>query len=235
MIVSPLERIAHHEAGHAVPVWISGGSLFAVTIVPSGATLGAFLPSESSQCDVKPRTRPWKKNPFGPARFLCPELAKEQDEIAMSSLGGAVADSILLGGLVRQHGPDIHNVAEIGLLATGSWRAARQYLRQMRIETEKLLRANWWIVHRLAFALLKYKTLSAEEIDRVCRGFEIVRKGEIIRGYHSDQDLVREPSGLAQTPAAGGEVGIPGARRVSAAAAFQSTVDSPPTSATGPV
>jgi len=225
--------VAYHEAGHAVAHWLKGEPFHHVSIAWQPGSLGHVGKSEAVDTSPLRRKRPWEPLPGRcRPREWDDEVRDREDRIVSSQVAGAAAESILTGRRVHPEGNDRQTACEIALLAGGDWRGARQYLLAMAHETEKLLRAEWWRVQRVASELLKRNYLTFEQVDRLCRNLAIDRNRGDVDVHSSNPKLALQGLRLAQAAATGREadqIDLPGARQPAAAAAFQRALASEPT------
>jgi hypothetical protein len=212
--------VAYHESGHVLLHWLTGEPFDHLSIIEQAGSLGHVGKAALvNTCPLR-RKRPWEPLPgrYRP-REWDNEVRDREDRIVSIQLAGAAAETILTGRRVHPVGNDRQTACEVGLLAGGDWRGARLYLKSMAHGVEKLLRADWWRVQRVASELLKRNVLSFHQVDRLCRGLCIGQDGGDVDGYSTNPEVAHEGSGLAWTSAAGGEEDLPVADR---AAAFPS-------------
>jgi ATP-dependent metalloprotease FtsH len=180
---------AYHEAGHAIVALHTAGAsaIRKATLIPRGHALGMvnFLPKDDSlvtkkelqaQMDVAMGGRVAEELFYGPNEVTqgagsdfkqATSIAKQMvTKLGMSEKVGPIH----LGERdLKQLSPDMHNLVEneIRRLLDESYSRSRQVL------TDKKEQVN-----RLAAALLKYETLSLEEINLVIQGHDLKHKLE---------------------------------------------------------
>ncbi|MBL0921296.1 MAG: ATP-dependent zinc metalloprotease FtsH, partial [Phycisphaerales bacterium] len=189
------ERIAtaYHEAGHAVLQAVIPGAdpLHKVTIIPRGQALGAtFSIPEKDRHGVGLK---WLRATM---RVVCggriAELRKTGDSSSGASMDiqqlTTMARAAVLEwgmsdrlGFVRYAGTDSRDVyMREREFSEDTARLIDEEIRRFADESyrdaEQILNERWDAVVRIAEALLKYETLSADEVQRLIRGEELTRQ-----------------------------------------------------------
>ena len=151
-----LERIAYHEAGHAVVMHHFKGEIGEVSIKPNVNSLGG----------VKPKKKDTKNllgiNPY--------EIVAESKEYVMESLGGLAAEHIYNGepNKVRSAGStqDLKNAE--GLCRDFNMEVSCQDLIDWLFnDTLKILKEKWEAVEALSAALIQKGAVSGGEARQI--------------------------------------------------------------------
>ena len=218
-VIEEKERVAtaYHEAGHAVlqSLLPDVDPLHKVTIIPRGQALGAtFSLPERDRYGFGLR---WLRSTM---RMVCGGRLAEQRKTGDVS-SGASQDIAQLTSLAR------HMVLEWGMSerlgfvrysgmdSRESFMPEREYsdetariideeIRRMADEAyrdaERMINEHWEKVEAVAQALLKYETLTSEEVGRLMRG-EPLGKPTVSDLLHAEKEKTRRP---ATPPNAGG-------------------------------
>ncbi len=213
-VIEEEERVAtaYHEAGHAVLQAIIPGAdpLHKVTILPRGQALGATfsLPEK----DRHGYGLKWLKATM---RVVCGgRIAEERKTSEVSS--GASMDitqlTMLARAMVLEWGMSerLGFVRYAGVDSRDMFMAPRDYSDETaRIideevkrfadeafrDAERVLNEHWESVERVAIALLKHETLTADEVHRLMRGEDL--------GKPTVSDLLEAEARKARAPASG--------------------------------
>ncbi len=210
---------AYHEAGHAVIQALikDADPLHKVTIIPRGQALGAtFSLPEKDRTGFGQR---WLKATM---RVLCGGRIAEQRAVGDVSSGAAQDISQVTQmarlmieewgmserlGFVRYAGEDKRNsfIPEKDYSEETAKiidEEIRRLVDEAYRDAEQMLEEHWRKVEAVAEALLKYETLSGEEVHKVMRGESLGRTSlaELLAGQ-------RRPSPPATTPKRGDDEG----------------------------
>lgn len=194
-VVEEEERIAtaYHEAGHAVLQAIIPGAdpLHKVTILPRGQAMGAtFSLPEKDRHGYNLR---WLKATM---RVVCGGRIAEERKTSDVSSGAAMditqltmmARAMVLEwgmsdrlGFVRYAGVDTRDM----FMAAKDYsddtariidEEVKRFADEAYRDAERVLDENWEAVERVAAALLKHETLTADEVHRLMRGEDLGKK-----------------------------------------------------------
>lgn len=154
-----LRDTAYHEAGHAVAACFVGKPFAAVTIVPSGETLGSC------------HTAPWSN--------FHPDVEEDRRTVSrlkadiFIQLAGPVAESVLTGRKKSSfwHFDFDHGVSSAEYLCGGNTELAGAYANFMWEQTKNIIgfEPNWKAVQAVAGSLLGQKTLSYGKVRQLVR------------------------------------------------------------------
>jgi peptidase M41-like protein len=151
------ERIAHHEAGHAVASIVLGGTFRFVTIEPKPGALGEV------------RHRPWGKK-FQPEVEVTSRIRTQVENAIKSSLAGTYAEKLFTGRW-DHHGAtvDYHQAYELAEFIAGSPDAVIPYMSWMEVCTADLVctSRHWATIQALAAELLRRTRLTYAEARQV--------------------------------------------------------------------
>ncbi len=183
---------AYHEAGHAVlqALLPDADPLHKVTIIPRGQSLGSTM-----SLPEKDRLGYGKKWLLATMRVLCGGRIAEERATSDTSSGAAMdismatrlARTMVLEwgmserlGFVRYSGQDTRDFfAPEKEYSDETARViddeVRRFVDEAYAEAQRLLTENWERVDRVAQALLKHETLSADEVGKLLRG-EVLSK-----------------------------------------------------------
>jgi ATP-dependent Zn protease len=148
------ERVAFHEAGHAVVAFHLKRKFRRVTIAPAGRSLGhtRFFPLDNFHPDYQNSAR----------------TRRLMDSEIMIDLAGLEAEYLKMGRRSLKGGQsDIDQAADLAWHAQGGGRAVSRYFRQLQVASRNLLREHWSEVESLATALLEQITLTEDEARKV--------------------------------------------------------------------
>jgi hypothetical protein len=155
------QRVAYHEAAHAVVALLERVKVYSATIIPSDEAEGVTRHHNL----LYGRGVEWDAS--HPNRIRMERLVR-------MALAGPVADE--LRGVHDERtviGPtdDEHCAAELVGYFTGNTEETEAYLKLLWIQTRALLKRDpiWSQVTAVAEALLAHKTLSAKEIRGIAR------------------------------------------------------------------
>lgn len=147
---------AYHEAGHAVMAQLCGQQITEVEIIGDDDHSGSvrslrFLEEEPSEHDPAIPTAPVER------RLLC-------------IVAGMVAESLAGGRTDWDEGfEDLDTAVRLAMQVVGDCERVLPYLEVAREHAERLLRANWVAVERLADVLVDERRLSGEEVRKLLR------------------------------------------------------------------
>ena len=145
---------AYHEAGHAVMAQLCGQQITEVEIIGDDDHAGSvrslrFLEEEPSEHDPAIPTAPVER------RLLC-------------IVAGMVAESLAGGRTDWDEGfEDLDTAVRLAMQVVGDCERVLPYLEVAREHAERLLRANWVAVERLADVLVDKRRLSGEEVRKL--------------------------------------------------------------------
>jgi len=183
------ERIAtaYHEAGHAVVQYLleDADPVHKVTIIPRGQALGATM-----SLPEKDRYGYAMKYLLATMRVLCGGRIAEKKKTSDVSSGAAMdikqatvaARHMILDwgmsdrlGFVNYSGEDTRDffIPERGYSDETAALIDQEIKRltdEAYVDAERLIEANWDKVIAMSEALLKYETLTMEDVDRIMRG-----------------------------------------------------------------
>ncbi|MCB9860822.1 MAG: ATP-dependent zinc metalloprotease FtsH [Phycisphaeraceae bacterium] len=201
--------VAYHEAGHAVLQCLlpDGDPLHKVTIIPRGDAGGATF--SLPERDRMGFSLKWLRSTM---RVLCGGRIAEQRAMHDVSSGASmdiqqvtgIARTMILEwgmserlGFVRYAGSDSRE----SFLPEREYsdetariidEEVRRIVDEAYADAERLITDNWQKVERVAQALLRYETLSADEVHRLMRGEELDKP--------TISDLLRADTNKANTP-----------------------------------
>ncbi len=211
------ERIAtaYHEAGHAVVQWLlpDADPVHKVTIIPRGSYLGATF-----SLPEKDRLGYGKKYVEATMRVLCAGRIAEQRKTADVTSGAAMdirqvtemaRHMILEWGMSDQLGfVDYSPVSNNEFLSEKPYSddTARTIDSEVKgsvdtayTDAVKMIEDNWDKVVAMAEALLKYETLSSDEVDRLMRG-ETLNKPTVADLLKAEKDKADQPAPAPPQP-----------------------------------
>lgn len=212
LIMTPKERarIACHEAGHLVTIYLSHPTddVFKASILHRGGALGVVhhMPIEEIHAPDKESFVGWLRASLG-------GYAAERIKYGITSSGvgsdfstAAVMAHRMVWGLGMGKSGFIGNYSAINknerstAITDMLERETQELLREQLVEVEKLLRENWPIVERFTAELLKREELDYDEIAAIFAEF-----GKPARMLHgvSPNEPASEPVPWAQTPVPG--------------------------------
>lgn len=178
---------AYHEAGHAVlqALLPSADPLHKVTIIPRGQSLGSTM-----SLPEKDRMGYGKKWLLATMRVLCGGRIAEERATSDTSSGAAMDISMVTRlartmvlewgmserlGFVRYAGQDTRDFFAADKEYSDETAhviddEVRRFVDEAYADAQRLLSENWDKVDRVAQALLKHETLSADEVGKLMRG-----------------------------------------------------------------
>ncbi len=178
---------AYHEAGHAVlqALLPSADPLHKVTIIPRGQSLGSTM-----SLPEKDRMGYGKKWLLATMRVLCGGRIAEERATSDTSSGAAMDISMVTRlartmvlewgmserlGFVRYAGQDTRDFFAAEKEYSDETAhiiddEVRRFVDEAYADAQRLLNENWDKVDRVAMALLKHETLSADEVAKLMRG-----------------------------------------------------------------
>jgi GNAT superfamily N-acetyltransferase len=162
--LSPLERTAYHEAGHAVLGFCLrfGRTPKTASIVASGEDLGSV---ESI-----------KKLKSYPDFEADAKTAMTWEHELMVCLAGLVAEKIACGRYdYKGASEDLQAAKELVKMRSGDGASGRLYHRWAKRRTADLLEAHWQNVERVAEALLKHKKLNSRQLIQAFNGESVIK------------------------------------------------------------
>ncbi|MBL8876433.1 MAG: ATP-dependent zinc metalloprotease FtsH [Phycisphaerae bacterium] len=184
--------VAYHEAGHAIlqALLTDADPLHKVTIIPRGGAGGATF-----SLPEKDRMGYGIKWLNATMRVLCGGRIAEQKAMSDASSGASMditqvtslARTMIVEwgmsrklGFVRYAGMDTREMymAEKGYseeTAKQIDEEVRRFVDEAYADAQRLLEENWDKVVRVADALIKYETLSADDVHRLMRGEELAK------------------------------------------------------------
>jgi len=208
-VIEEKERVAtaYHEAGHAVlqALLPDVDPLHKVTIIPRGQALGAtFSLPEKDRYGFGLK---WLSSTM---RMVCGGRIAEQRKTGDVSSGAAqdISQLTLMArhmvmewgmserlGFVRYSGSDSREAfIPEREYSEETARIVDEEIRRMADEAyrdaERLINENWGKVEAVAQALLKYETLTADEVERLMRG-EALAKPTVSDLLHAEKEKIR--------------------------------------------
>jgi hypothetical protein len=201
-----LERIAYHEAGHAVVALVLGMPFKEVTIISSPNALGCLIRNED---EIHERLHIAHLRAYhGNHKPSSSDKKIQETKIKISVAGDIAAKKVLFGR-------NRIDKLEYGIVGCDNWMAHKgaffylyeiwkesaidigdgkmyerthpdplvlKYLKKMRKETEQIVRHYWKEIELLKDALLIKKTLTYEEVKEIVfPGKNILHAGKIRR------------------------------------------------------
>ncbi len=166
--VSDEERVAYHEAGHAVAAYYINPihKLKRVTIVPSADFLGC--------------NHAWPKPTFNPDRSL-----SESEEIRtygtiVTLIAGAIAEKRSAGRGADLSGSDndFEKAFELANNVCGNVREVKALIAWLQIRAQNLIHLHYDQVKALAAALMAHKTLRAAAVREVIKA-ALLRRADL--------------------------------------------------------
>jgi ATP-dependent Zn protease len=141
------ERIAHHEAGHAVIGYHLGIEIKFVTILPTHHSIGLVTHGD----------------------LFCG--GADSDHAALERaikfcLAGQMAEALLYSHY-RRRWRSVDYVCAFGLARYLTGWGADEFIRYQERETQALLNLHWKAVQRVARALLEYDELTGTEVEDI--------------------------------------------------------------------
>jgi hypothetical protein len=188
-VASDVEATAFHEAGHAVVGRALGRPVAEVFISANGG----------GGCRAVP-ARPWAEGDAAQAKLLNAIVSglhpsARAREIFYPNLVSLAAGGIAQrrAGLDRRFGYDAddrHKIETVAAAVTESPADARQLIAEVERRAEQLVGLHWCAIAALARELARHRTLSADQIDRVLRPFNVCGRTTIEhdRVYREDGD-----------------------------------------------
>lgn len=145
---SQLQRLAYHEAGHAVAAYLVHRRFTEVSIIsdPDKNTLGhcstAWVPTFAPDVDSSPKTR------------------NQVEARIITSLGGPVAENLLTGRTVSlERSSDIHDALNLSGYVCGDEKEESAYVNWLWECTRLLLGRHWAAIQALAQELVKRRRI----------------------------------------------------------------------------
>jgi cell division protease FtsH len=210
--------IAYHEAGHAVCMYYDQDSepLHKVTIIPRGQALGVtfMLPEKDKHIHTKKQLHAQLRVTFGG------RIAEEMfcDDVSSGAASDIRQATAIAKAMVTEYGmsnrlgfqgygaDDDHNPWEMPGRDYSDETAAlidsemKAIIDQMYDETRTLLKKHSDHVENLAQALLKYETLSREEVERIFDG-EPLNKATVSDLLKAEQEKIPDTAPAKTEPA----------------------------------
>ena len=138
-------RLAFHEAGHAVVAHALGSCIFEVSVVPGDGFDGRCVPGRATKGIFKWRDFSIDEIVINVAGGACERI--QFDAVGMGSHSDESRACVTARGIAREAGFYYCD------------RPGEDIVRVARGHAERLLRAHWPKVMRVAFALMRYGTL----------------------------------------------------------------------------
>jgi hypothetical protein len=184
-VVSDVEAISYHEAGHAVVSRALGSPVAEVFIGANG----------SGGCRAVP-ARSWAEGDAAQARLLNAVVSGLRpsararniffNDLVTLAAGGIAQRRV---GVDRRHDADDHHKIEtVAAAITESPSAARELIAEVERKAGQLLGVHWCAVEALARELARHRTLSADQIDRVLRPFNVCGRTTVERDRVYEED-----------------------------------------------
>jgi len=148
--MTEFERVAYHEAGHAVVYCQLGVPFKEVSIVASDHSLGHVKGAEFP--GLRLMTRSWN------------------EKCIMCVLAGPVMDE-MLGQHLERSSSDFEQANMMAMNVTDGEREVRDLIRRLHESTKAMIAepGNWAAIEALAHVLLEKRTVSARRARRIVR------------------------------------------------------------------
>ncbi len=201
--------IAYHEAGHAIVMYFDPNSepLHKVTIIPRGQSLGTtfMLPEKDRHIYRREQLLAQLRVTFGgriAEEMFCGDVSsgaamdiRQATQIAramVTEYGMSEKLGFLLYGQVNDNGnPWDNDKSYSEETARLIDEEVRRIIDRAYSETRRMLEEHRQQLDDLAQALLKYETLTREEVDRIMRG-EVLNKATVADLLAAERDRARQ-------------------------------------------
>ena len=212
--------IAYHEAGHAVVMYYDEDSepLHKVTIIPRAQSLGAtmMLPERDRHIHTKRQLLSQLRVTFGgriAEDMFCGDISSgaAQDIRQASAIARAMITEYGMSeklGFLLYVQDDSRNPWEQPdkLISDGTARQiddeVRMLINRTYEEASRMLEIHREQVDRLAQALLKYETLSHDEVDRLMKGQNLAKPtvGDLLQAEQDKKPVSKPPPATSESP-----------------------------------
>ena len=159
---SQLERVAYHEAGHAVSAIFLRIPFDRATIIPGKTSDG------EEYLGIVEISSKFFRN-FHPDISLTPRTREKIEDLIINAYAGTLAEKRYIGRHDwRGAEPDLHSTIRFSHYAAGGEGDIETvFFRWLRLRTDALIDQHWNKVQNVANALLDRKTLSAMGVREV--------------------------------------------------------------------
>jgi hypothetical protein len=178
------ERIAVHEAGHAVVARLLGHEIGGVTVTPANGYEGlcwgvghtqAFAQGRCDASDVREVLAPLMPKP-GEDRSSVSDVFGNVHAKCIELMAGRAAERILLGQEAAPHADDLRQARELAMLICQSEEAIKTFIAHCDVAARDLLLPYGDVVMTLSIVLRIKRTLDGAEIDKIISDVQ-ARKG----------------------------------------------------------
>jgi ATP-dependent Zn protease len=169
-VVSDVEAISYHEAGHAVVSRALGSPVAEVFIGANGGGGCRSVPA-----------RPWAEGDAAQAKLLNAVVSGLRPSARARNTFFPDLVSLAAGGIAqrrvgvdrRHDADDRHKIETVAAAVAESPSAARKLIAEVERKAEQLLGVHWCAVEALARELVRRRTLDGDAIDFILRPFKV--------------------------------------------------------------